>query len=95
MTNSPVDGAEERIAEMLKQYAELTADVARLETLVDEQRKELEKQNSNRFGAMYDDVEDGTAITQDMVDEENKQVHMLEQHIESLQLTVDLNSRAS
>jgi polyhydroxyalkanoate synthesis regulator phasin len=79
---------------MLKRHAELTDDVVRLENLVEEQRRELEKQNSNRFGTIYDDIDDGTAITQDMVDEENAQVRALEQHIESLQSTVQLNSKA-
>jgi polyhydroxyalkanoate synthesis regulator phasin len=84
-------GVEERITEMLKRHAELTDDVTRLESSVEEQRKELEKQHSNRFGVIYDEIDNDIEITQSMVDEENKQIRTLEQQIESLQLTVEFS----
>jgi hypothetical protein len=68
---------------MLRRHAEVTEDVARLEGLVEEQRKELEMQNSTRVGGMYDDDE-GT-VTAAMVDAEEVQVHQLEEKIKAMQ----------
>jgi DASH complex subunit Spc34 len=79
-----VPGAKERIVGMLRRHAELTEDVGRLEGLVEEQRKELEQQNSTRFGGMYDDDE-GVAVTTAMVDAEEDQVHLLEEKIKDMQ----------
>jgi len=69
---------------MLAKHAELTEDVNRLEALVEDQRKDLEMQNSSRFGRAYDD-DDGTTITQDILDAEEEQVHQLEEKIKSMQ----------
>jgi len=69
---------------MLRRYRELTVDVSRLETLVEEQRRELEVQNSSRLGGIYDD-DDGVMVTQAMVDDEEAQVRELEERIKSMQ----------
>lgn len=68
---------------MLRRHAEVTEDVARLEGLVEEQRKELEMQNSTRFGGMYDD--DDGIVTAAMVDAEEDKVHQLEEKIKAMQ----------
>jgi predicted ATP-grasp superfamily ATP-dependent carboligase len=82
--DSPVPGAKEKIVEMLKRHGEVTEDVERLEKLVEEQRKELEQQNSSRLGGMYDDDE-GVAVTSAMVDAEEDQVHEIEEKIKAMQ----------
>jgi hypothetical protein len=81
---SPVPGAKERIVAMLARHVALTEDVTRLEGLVEEQRKELEMQNSSRFGGMYDDDE-SILVTMAMVDAEEEQVHQLEEKIKMMQ----------
>ena len=86
---SPVPGVKERIAEMLRRHAELAEDVSRLDTLVEDQRKELEMQNSSRLGGIYDD-DDGVVVTQIMIDEEEGQVHLLEEKIKNMQEQVQL-----
>ena len=82
---SPVSGVKERVEGMLRRYGELTEEVGRLEALVEDQRKDLEMQNSSRFGGIYDDIDDGGAITQTMVDEEEEKVRQLEEKIKSMQ----------
>lgn len=69
---------------MLRRYRELTVDVVRLESLVEEQRRELEVQNSSRLGGIYDD-DDGVMVNQAMVDDEEAQVRELEERIKSMQ----------
>jgi len=69
---------------MLGRHAQLTEEVARFETLVEEHRRELEMQNSSRLGAMYD-VDDGVSVTQEALDEEERQVRILEEKIKKLQ----------
>lgn len=83
--SSPVSGVKERIEGMLRRYGQLTEEVGRLEALVDDQRKDLEMQNSSRFGGIYDDVDEGSVITQTMVDEEEEKVRQLEEKIKSMQ----------
>lgn len=78
-----MSGVKERVLVMSKRHAELTEDVARLEGLVEDQRKELEMQHSSRFGGMYDD--DEMAITQSMIDGEEEQVRHLEEKIKNMQ----------
>ena len=82
--NSPVSGVKERTEEMLRRYGELSEEVGRLEVLVDDQRKDLEMQNSSRFGGIYDDDE-GLVVTQNMLDEEEEQVRQLEEKIKNMQ----------
>jgi hypothetical protein len=81
---SPVPGAKERIEGMMRRFGELSEEVGRLEGLVEEQRRDLEVQNSSRFGGMYDDGEEA-AVTQSMVDQEEEQVRQLEEKIKSMQ----------
>lgn len=81
---SPVPGAKERIEVMVRRFGELSEEVGRLEGLVEEQRRELEVQNSSRFGGMYDDG-DEAVVTQSMVDQEEGQVHQLEDKIKAMQ----------
>ena len=81
---SPVPGAKERIEGMMRRFGELSEEVGRLEGLVDEQRRDLEVQNSSRFGGMYDDGEEAV-VTQSMVDQEEEQVRQLEEKIKSMQ----------
>lgn len=81
---SPVPEVKERIGVMLRRHRELTGDVARLEGLVEEQRKELELQNSSRLGGIYDE-DDGIIVSQAMVDEEEEQVRELEERIKTMQ----------
>ncbi len=83
--NSPVSGVKERIEGMLRRYGELTEEVGGLETLVEDQRKDLEMQNSSRFGGIYDDIDDGSVVTQTMVVEEEEKVRQLEEKIKSMQ----------
>jgi len=80
---SPVVGTRERIEAMMTRFGELTDEVGRLEGLVEDQRRELETQNSSRLGGMYDD-EDGV-VTPAMVDEEEEQVRLLEEKIKAMQ----------
>lgn len=65
-------------------HSELLEDVSKLEGLVEEQRRELEMQNSSRLGGFYDD-DDGVAVTQDMVNEEEDKVRELEEKIKGMQ----------
>lgn len=81
---SPVPGAKERIEVMMRRFGELSDEVGRLEGLVEDQRRELEVQNSSRFGGMYDDG-DEAVVTQSMVDQEEGQVHQLEDKIKAMQ----------
>ena len=83
--SSPVSGVKERIEGMLRRYGELTEEVGRFEALVEDQRKDLEMQNSSRFGGIYDDIDEGSVITQTMVDEEEEKVRQLEEKIKSMQ----------
>ena len=78
---------------MLVRYAELTEDVTRLESLVEGQRKNLEKQNSSRLGGMYDD-DDGVVVTQAMVDDEEVEVLHLEEKIKDMQGRSRLGTKA-
>jgi polyhydroxyalkanoate synthesis regulator phasin len=71
---------------MMMRFGELTDEVGRLEGLVEDQRRDLEMQNSSRMGGMYDD-EDGV-VTQTMVDEEEEQVRALEDKIKAMQVKV-------
>jgi polyhydroxyalkanoate synthesis regulator phasin len=82
-----VSGVKEQIEGMLKRYGELSEEVGRLEGLVEDQRKDLEMQNSSRLGGIYDD-DDGSVVTQSMVDEEEEQVRLLEEKIKSMQQKV-------
>lgn len=82
-----MSGVKERIEGMLKRHGELSEEVGRLEGLVEDQRRDLEMQNSSRLGGMYDD-DDGTVVTQSMVDEEEEQVRLLEEKIKSMQQKV-------
>jgi polyhydroxyalkanoate synthesis regulator phasin len=86
LIGSPVAGTRERIEGMIRRFGELTDEVGRLEGLVEDQRRDLEIQNSSRMGGMYDD-EDG-AVTQSMVDEEEEQVRALEEKIKAMQVKV-------
>lgn len=88
---SPVSGVKERIEEMLKRYGELSEEVGRLEGLVEDQRRDLEMQNSSRFGGIYDDDE-GSVVTHNMVDEGEEQVRQLEEKIKSMQEKVSSSS---
>jgi polyhydroxyalkanoate synthesis regulator phasin len=88
---SPVGGVKERIDVMLRKHRELTGDVGRLEGLVEEQRKELDVQNSSRLGGIYDD-EDGMVVSQAMVDDEEEQVRELEERIKGMQEKVSMLS---
>ena len=81
---SPVAGVKERIEGMLSRHGELLEDVNRLDGLVEEQRRELEMQNSSRLGGIYDD-DDGVVVTQAMVDDEEKKVRELEEKIKGMQ----------
>jgi polyhydroxyalkanoate synthesis regulator phasin len=81
---SPVAGVKERIEGMLTRHGELLEDVNRLDGLVEEQRRELEMQNSSRLGGIYDD-DDGVVVTQAMVDEEEEKVRELEEKIKGMQ----------
>ena len=81
--DSPVAGAKERIFEMLRRHAELTEDVARLEHLVEEQRKDLETQNSWRLGGIYD--EDDGIVTEQMLKEEEEKARQVKDRIRSMQ----------
>ena len=81
---SPVAEVKERIAVMLRRHRELTGDVARLEGLVEEQRKELELQNSSRLGGIYDE-DDGIIVSQALVDGEEEQMRELEERIKTMQ----------
>lgn len=83
--SSPVSGVKERIEGMLRRYGELTEEVGRFEALVEDQRKDLERQNSSRFGGIYDDIDEGSVITQTMVDEEEEKVRQLEEKIKIMQ----------
>lgn len=87
--DSPVPGAKERIFEMLRRHAELTEDVDRLEHLVEEQRKDLETQNSSRLTGIYDE-DDGIVVTGEMLEEEEMKVHQLEEKIKSMQDQVNM-----
>ena len=87
---SPVAGVEERIEVLMRRYRDLTGDVARLEGLVEEQRKELDVQNSSRLGGIYDD-DDGIVVSQGMVEEEEEQVRELEERIRDMQERVCLS----
>jgi len=82
-----VSGVKERIQGMLKRYGELSEEVGRLEGLVEDQRRDLEMQNSSRLGGIYDD-DDGSVVTQSMVDEEDENVRLLEEKIKSMQQKV-------
>ena len=84
LTGSPVPGAKERIDGMMRRFGELSEEVGRLEGLVDEQRRDLEVQNSSRFGGMYDDGE-GVVVMQSMVDQEEEQIRQLEDKIKAMQ----------
>jgi len=79
-----VPGAKERIEGMMRRFGELSEEVGRLEGLVEEQRRDLEVQNSSRFGGMYDHGEEA-AVTQSMVDQEEEAVRQLEDKIKSMQ----------
>jgi polyhydroxyalkanoate synthesis regulator phasin len=81
---SPVAGVKERIEGMLRRHGELLEDVNRLDGLVEEQRRELEMQNSSRLGGIYDD-DDGVVVTQAMVDDEEEKVRKLEEKIKGMQ----------
>jgi polyhydroxyalkanoate synthesis regulator phasin len=81
---SPVAGVKERIEGMLSRHGDLSEDVNKLEGLVEEQRRELEMQNSSRLGGFYDD-DDGVVVTQAMVDEEEDKVRELEEKIKGMQ----------
>ena len=81
---SPVPGAKERIEVMMRRFGELNEEVGRLEGLVEDQRRDLEVQNSSRFGGIYDDG-DEAVVTQSMVDQEEGQVHQLEDKIKAMQ----------
>jgi hypothetical protein len=81
---SPVAGVKERIEGMLSRHGELLEDVNKLEGLVEEQKRELEMQNSSRLGGFYDD-DDGGVVTQTMVDEEEDKVRELEEKIKGMQ----------
>ena len=81
---SPVPGAKERIEGMMRRFGELSEEVGRLEGLVEEQRRDLEVQNSSRFGGIYDDGDEGV-VTQSMVDQEEEQVRQLEEKIKAMQ----------
>ena len=83
MAGSPVVGTRERIEGMMRRFGDLTDEVGRLEALVEDQRRELEMQNSSRLGGIYDD-EDGI-VTQAMVNEEEEQVRLLEEKIKAMQ----------
>jgi len=72
---------------MLKRYGELSEEVGRLEGLVEDQKRDLEMQNSSRLGGIYDD-DDGSVVTQSMVDEEDENVRLLEEKIKSMQQKV-------
>ena len=74
----------EKIVIMLRKHGEISADMDRLEDLVDEQRKRLEVQHSSRFG-VYDDEETSVFITQEMVNEEEDKVCELEERIQAMQ----------
>jgi polyhydroxyalkanoate synthesis regulator phasin len=71
---------------MMTRFGELTDEVGRLEGLVEDQRRDLEMQNSSRMGGIYDD--DDGAVTQTMVDEEEEQVRVLEDKIKAMQVKV-------
>jgi polyhydroxyalkanoate synthesis regulator phasin len=86
VNGSPVVGTRERIEGMMTRFGELTDEVGRLEGLVEDQRRDLEMQNSSRMGGMYDD-EDGV-VTQTMVNEEEEQVRALEDKIKAMQVKV-------
>jgi DASH complex subunit Spc34 len=88
VNGSPVAGTRERIEGMMTRFGELTDEVGRLEGLVEDQRRDLEMQNSSRMGGMYDD-EDGV-VTQTMVDEEEEQVRALEDKIKAMQVKVHI-----
>ena len=72
---------------MLKRYAELTDDVARLDSLVESQGSELEMRNSSRLGGIYDD-DDGVVVTQSIIEKEEEEVRMLEEKIKGMQVQV-------
>ena len=80
---SPVAGTKQRIEGMMTRFGELTDEVGRLEGLVEDQRRELEMQNSSRLGGIYDD--DDGVVTQVVVDEEEEQVRLLEEKIKAMQ----------
>jgi len=84
LTGSPVPGAKERNDGMMRRFGELSEKVGWLEGLVDEQRRDLEAQNSLRFGGMYDDGE-RVVVTQSMADQEEEQVRQLEDKIKAMQ----------
>ena len=67
----------------MTRFGELTDEVGRLEGLVEDQRRELEMQNSSRLGGIYDD--DDGVVTQVVVDEEEEQVRLLEEKIKAMQ----------
>ena len=69
---------------MLRRHAELNEDVDRLEHLVEEQRKDLETQNSSRLTGIYDE-DDGIVVTEGMLEEEEEKVHQLEERIRNMQ----------
>ena len=69
----------------MRRFGELSEEVGRLERLVEEQRRELEVQNSSRFGGMYDDGDVEAVVTQSMVDQEEEAVRQLEDKIKSMQ----------
>jgi hypothetical protein len=47
--DSPIVGPREQFEEMMRRFSELTNAVRRLEGLVEDQRHELQMQNSSRF----------------------------------------------
>jgi len=73
---------------MLRRHAELNEDVDRLEHLVEEQRKDLETQNSSRLTGIYDE-DDGIVVTEGMLEEEEEKVHQLEERIRNMQEQVN------
>jgi polyhydroxyalkanoate synthesis regulator phasin len=60
-----------------------------LEHLVEEQRKDLETQNSSRLTGIYDE-DDGIVVTGEMLEEEEMKVHQLEERIKSMQDQVNM-----
>jgi len=68
----------------MRRFGGLSEEVGRLEGLVEEQRRDLEVQNSSRFGGIYDDG-DESVVTQSTVDQEEEQVRQLEEKIKAMQ----------
>jgi polyhydroxyalkanoate synthesis regulator phasin len=84
-------GAEERIAELMRRYKDVSGDVVRLEGLVDEQRGELDVINSSRIGGGFHDE---GLVSGEIITEEEEDVRRLEERVKEMQEQVLILGRS-